>query len=96
VVVISVGRLIRKSNDQKKLNDIGTADPYLGQYIEIVNNESKYYGYKGWVSKNYASDNRYKLYIEPKQDEEPTDESGYHVNFIKRYDARKWLNLIGY
>jgi hypothetical protein len=89
-----VKRLIKKSTDQEDLNTQGYDDPYLGQYVEITNHRSKYYGHYAWVSKNYASDNRYKLYIIPKEYEH-TDKK-YHINFIKRWDARRWLSLVSY
>jgi hypothetical protein len=93
-VVIFVKRLIKKASDQEELKEQGVEDPYLGQYVEITNHKSKYYGYKAWVSKNYASGERYKLYIIP-EEWEHTDKK-YHINFIRRWDARRWLSIVGY
>jgi hypothetical protein len=91
-------RLIRKSNDSFQENNYEfqdnnneQQDPYLGQYVEIVNRRSKYYSYYAWVDNKMASDNRYKILIEPK----PYDNhDGYFVNFVKKWDAPKWFNII--
>jgi hypothetical protein len=78
-----MGKLLKFCNEEEN-------DQYLGRYVEIVNSESKYFGYFAWVDDKIASDNRYKLLIVPKEIENKQD---FHINFIKRYDARKWLNL---
>lgn len=82
-----VKRLIKGTNDVWYYED-----PYLGKYVQIVNRKSKYYGYYAWVADKMASDDRYKLYIEPKPHDDVQDQ--YHINFIKRWDAPKWLNVI--
>lgn len=87
-------RLIKKSEELQEQNEHQKEDPYLGKYFEIVNPRSKYFGFNGWVDKNYASDDRYKLYIVPKEYEEFKDE--YHINFIKTWDATKWLSIVEY
>lgn len=82
-------RLIRKSEEEQQY--VEQQDPYLGQYVEIVNKNSKYYGFYAWVDKKPASDNRYKIFIEPKEYEN-TDQ--YHINFVRKWDAAKWFNII--
>ncbi|MNV72812.1 hypothetical protein D3C71_1659270 [compost metagenome] len=81
-------RLIRKAEEEYQ------EDPYLGKYTEIVNRKSKYFGYYAWVDEKLSSDDRYKLYIEPKSYD--LDNEHYHINFIKKWDAPKWLNIITY
>ncbi|MNY73464.1 hypothetical protein D3C86_2122610 [compost metagenome] len=58
-----------------------------------MNRKSKYFGFYAWVDKKMSSDDRYKLLIEPKPYEN-TDE--YHINFIRKWDAPKWLSIITY
>lgn len=86
-------RLIKKSEESQE-QEYQEEDPYLGKYIEIVNPRSKYFGFYGWVDKNVASDDRYKLYIIPKEYED--FKGKYHINFIRTWDATKWLNIVEY
>lgn len=87
-------RLIRRAEEDNQNIQVEQEDPYLGKYIEIVNPRSKYFGFFGWVDDKLASDNRYKLFIIPKEYEH--FEGDYHINFIKRWDATKWLNIVEY
>ena len=85
-------RLIRKS-DEQYVEQYIEQDPYLGQYVEIVNKKSKYYGYYAWVDKKMSSENRYKIFIEPKPYE---NIDYYRINYVKKWDAAKWFNIITY
>jgi hypothetical protein len=97
-----VKRLVRKAESQEgefeqlqgdeKYDEY--QDPYLGRYVEIVNKRSKYFGYHAWVDDKMATHDQYKIYLEPKNYDEPNFEGKYIVNFVSAIHAEKWFNIV--
>lgn len=83
-------RLIRKAEDQYQEQQPEANDNYLGQYVEIVYNKSKWLGYTGMVDEKLRGE-KYLIYLDPKNYEDPNE---FHRVYITKYEASKWLNII--
>ncbi|MFW6242993.1 MAG: hypothetical protein ACOC2W_02445, partial [bacterium] len=64
-------------------------DDYIGQHIEIVNNDSKFYGLNGWIEEE-TKEGRLKIFLySPEHSKEE-----YHKMFIPKDDVHEWVRVL--
>lgn len=72
-------------------NAINT-EKYLGQPVEVINSNSKYYGIQGWVAEQLAND-KFKLWLYPEDFKEGDKPNRMFVPMEEINDWVRILNL---
>lgn len=85
-------QLIPEPEGVEPFTDMVREDPYLGKYVEITNQRSKYFGYHAKVDDKFFSD-RYRIYLEPKNYDD-TGEKDYIINYVGIDAAPRWFTVI--
>ena len=79
-------RLIKKAEEVQEIQD-----PFLGQYVEVVRNTSKYLGYRGYVDEKMNKD-KYRILLTPGNWE--VNQKSPHQIYIKQSDIYKWIRIL--